>query len=405
MSAQRELLIVMSASCVGCATGTTELPNETEGRRIVAVSVGPQVSCVITNEGRLYCAGVGYGTTPVVVAPTLDFSAVSSNGLGPGGAQHQCALAIGGTAHCWGDNSSGQLGVGDFLPRPEPTPVAGSLRFVGISTGRNYSCALSTVSEAFCWGDGSTGQLGTGNLENSPVPVAVNGGFRFTQLEAGSGTTCALSEQGAAYCWGRNDLGQLGTGPNGAGQVDDRSVLPQRVGEPLRQVPLSQIVTRGPKTCGLTAAGEVYCWGGNTVFELGTSTPIPGPCYGGHSCSATPLRVRTTERFTQLTASQFATCGLTANQRTLCWGLDFQNLFGAKAGSVPPCPASGTSDGCSASPVAGPTGFVTLSGSRSTTCGITSAGIAYCWGGNESGQRGWGGSASSATPERFPITH
>ena len=221
----------------------------------------------------------------------------------------------------------------------------------------------------------------------------------FTQLEAGSGTTCALTAEGRAYCWGRNDLGQLGAGRTGAGNLGDQSLVPVAVGDPLASVPLKQIVTRGPKTCGLTTSGSVYCWGNNTVYELGASTSEK--CYGDKPCSTSPVAIQSSATFTALAASQFATCGITTTNATLCWGMDYERLFGAE--TVPTCPISGSLYGCTATPVVGPAGMRTLSGSNANYCGIGSDSIAYCWGGNDFGQRAWPGSSADPTPRPFSI--
>ena len=45
------------------------------------------------------------------------------------GAQHTCALWTSGTVECWGTNSYGQLGSGDYLDRQTPSAVSGAARF------------------------------------------------------------------------------------------------------------------------------------------------------------------------------------------------------------------------------------------------------------------------------------
>jgi alpha-tubulin suppressor-like RCC1 family protein len=267
--------------------------------------------------------------------------------------------------------------------------------------GRDYACGLTNSGDAYCWGNGNTGQLGAGDTLSTVTPVAVKGGVKFVQLEAGYGTTCGLTAAGKGWCWGRNDLGQLGLG-NSGGQLGDQSVVPVEVGDPLSTVVLKQIVTRGPKTCAITEAGAAYCWGNNTVFELGTTTNTT-TCFGFKPCSLTPLPVSSSANFKFLSATQFATCGLTVSNGTLCWGLDFENILGASE-TVPSCATSGTIYGCTAKPLAGPVGFLTLTGARSNYCGMRADGIAYCWGGNEFGQRGTEGSTADPTPRVFSIS-
>jgi alpha-tubulin suppressor-like RCC1 family protein len=385
-------------------TGTVGGVSATSVVTVVAFTMvrsGQFVTCAITVEGKLYCAGQGYGPEAQLVAPTIRFSTVSS--FGALGNSEVCALAIDGTAYCWGTtNTSGQLGVGDLIARSTPTQVAGGISFASISVGRNYACGLTGGGDAYCWGNGSTGQLGTGATTNSSVPVPVQGGLEFSQLEAGNGTTCGLTPPGKAYCWGRNDLGQLGTGPNGGGHLGDQVLLPVPVGEPLAAVALKQIVTRAAKACALTLAGKAYCWGNNTVGEVGSVTTET--CYAGKPCSTSPIPVQTTAMFSSLAAAQFAACGVTSQAETLCWGMDFQLLFGSlPQDAVRKCGTFGALNGCTTVPVEGAPEMLSVSGTYANYCGMRSNGVTYCWGGNGFGQRGWGDSTPDPTPRPFSI--
>ena len=104
-------------------TGTVGGVSATSVVTVVAftmVSPGLFVSCAITAEGKLYCAGTGFGSEAQRMAPTIRFSTVSANS---GGNAEVCARAIDGSAYCWGSNTSGQLGVGDQFPHSTPTQV------------------------------------------------------------------------------------------------------------------------------------------------------------------------------------------------------------------------------------------------------------------------------------------
>jgi hypothetical protein len=397
-----------STTLTAAGAGTTTVTATIEGVSatstvtvvaFAAVSAGPTFSCAVSTVGQAFCAGDIYGSLAKPVGGSLRFSSVSVDGIGPGAGTSACGFAIDGSVYCWGENGSGQLGVGDRTNRAQPTRISSSVQFASLSIGRDYACGLSVAADAYCWGNGNTGQLGTGDTLSTSTPVAVKG-LKYSQIEAGYGTTCALTTAGKAWCWGRNDLGQLGLGTVG-GQLNDQIPVPTQVGEPLASATLKQIVTRGPKTCGITDTGAAYCWGNNTVFELGTTAGTT-TCFGFKPCSLTPLPVTSSAVFKFLSATQFSTCGLTASNETLCWGLDFENSFGATE-TVPACATSGTAYGCTAKPVAGPSGLLTLTGARSNYCGMKADGIAYCWGGNEFGQRGWGGATPDPTPRPFSI--
>ena len=81
--------------------------------KVVATSGG---MCGLSDSGAPYCSKLG---SPTPVTPAPRFSELVA------GAQHQCAIsADSGYAYCWGANSAGQLGIGNYTPSSVPLPVA-----------------------------------------------------------------------------------------------------------------------------------------------------------------------------------------------------------------------------------------------------------------------------------------
>jgi alpha-tubulin suppressor-like RCC1 family protein len=139
--------------------------------------------------------------------------------------------------------------------------------------------------------------------------------------------------------------------------------------------------------CGLTTAGGAYCWGWNYFGQLGTTTNT-----GTDSPNPTPTAVSLPNgvTFVSIEAGVYHTCGLTSAGAAYCWGNSGNGQLG-----------DGTTTGSSA-PVAvsAPEGvtFARLAAGSYHTCGVTSAGAAYCWGFNDYGQLGDGTTTSRATP-------
>ncbi|HET9955416.1 MAG TPA: hypothetical protein VFQ61_12965, partial [Polyangiaceae bacterium] len=129
------------------------------------------------------------------------------------GGSFACAV-VAGSARCWGNNDSGQLGNDSVVRSSIPVPVRGLESIVSaVSAGAYHSCAV-VDGAAWCWGDNQYGQLGDGSTLDSLVPVRVAGlTSGVSAIASGTYHTCAIVK-GRVRCWGHNDSGQLGLGDN-----------------------------------------------------------------------------------------------------------------------------------------------------------------------------------------------
>src|SRR6185369_3347091 len=147
--------------------------------------------------------------------------------------------------------------------RDDITPVPVLLDYLrdNLAHGGDHACVIASSGETYCWGRNGIGQLGNGTTTGSSRPVKVNGGLHFVSIAAGWDHTCALTEDGQAYCWGSNYMGKLGRGVPLPTPYPD----PEPVTGGIRFVQISAGATH---TCGLTADGELYCWGDNRYGAL-----------------------------------------------------------------------------------------------------------------------------------------
>jgi alpha-tubulin suppressor-like RCC1 family protein len=218
--------------------------------------------------------------------------------LGPGrtalqisaGGAHTCARLDDGSVKCWGNNSDGQLGLGDVQNRGDgPGEMGASLPAVDLGPGRtalqisagfNHTCARLDDGSVKCWGLNSEGQLGLGDVQRrgdgpgelgaSLPAVALGPGRTALQISAGAFTTCARLDNGSVKCWGLNGLGQLGLG-----DVQRRGDGPGEMGANLPAVDLGpgrtalQISAGYYHTCARLDDGSLKCWGYNLLGQLG----------------------------------------------------------------------------------------------------------------------------------------
>ena len=86
------------------------------------------------------------------------------------------------------------------------------------------------------------------------------------------------------------------------------------------------------------------------------------------------------------------TCALTAGGAALCWGGNANGQLGTGLGVV--------TGSLTPIAVAGALSFGSVSAGVSHTCGVTTGGVAYCWGRNDSGELGTGSGTASLVPAR-----
>jgi alpha-tubulin suppressor-like RCC1 family protein len=326
-----------------------------------------------------------------------------------------CLLTTAGAAYCWGADSSGLLGIGDTThAQLTPAPVVGGQVYSAMSGNESFRCALSS-GQPWCWGQTLVRASVTAFADTMPTQIT---GAALATIAAGPWHACGLTSSGTAYCWGNNFFGQLGVGDTlpHTGPVAVSSSLH-----------FSAISVGFWHTCALTTNGAAYCWGYNAAGELGTPPATAQQ-------SSTPIAVGGGQTFASISAGSLYTCGVTPAGAAYCWGwnqagnvgdstdtnrtaptpvvqtgLTFATVIASNANTILPTTCGITTAGAAycwgtatrqLSPLAVPGGltFATLSVGLTHACGVTTSSAAYCWGKNDYGELGDGTTQASTSP-------
>jgi hypothetical protein len=225
--------------------------------RFTMISSGPVLSCGLTAEGGVHCWSHQQVASPQWIS---DLPPLTTIDVGRS-AFTFCGLAVDGVGHCTALDGRREV-------------VGGDRTFSVLGNGGLHACGISDAA-AFCWGINEWGQLGTGTAAFHPTPEQVVGQQPFLTLDAGAQHTCALTALGEAWCWGLNNLGQLGSlgaqtctahVPWFGSVTNPCSRSPRVVETDLR---FASLASGHVHTCGLTAAGEAYCWGARALLGDG----------------------------------------------------------------------------------------------------------------------------------------
>ena len=398
-------------------------------RQHLRTFVAPSVTAALL---ILSCLAFTSPFSPSVTAAIL-VDGLDPTGRVAAGDAHTCAISRDDTVWCWGDNNLRQLGNQNFTSTSSAQYSAAPIQVDAtwgsripqhISAGMRHTCMMATDGTVWCWGDNSSGQLGLAGLSfTTPQQAGVTG--TAIALSAGGFNTCAVLSDHSVQCWGRNDRGQLATGASGADQSTPATIaLTSPSAQP--QFAVTFVDVGDNHVCAGDATGSLRCWGMYNEGRLGSNvgsnsyTPLATSslsgsasvvsaggahtcvvvvissqnvlkCFGsnsdgqlaqvvGTSANSTPTEVALAHSALLVSSGNSHTCVVETQNTLQCFGLNDLGQLGSNTG--------GTSQ-YSAAAVSGITGTLVdvVSGSNHS-CAVVSSGEVWCWGGNDRGQIG-----------------
>jgi alpha-tubulin suppressor-like RCC1 family protein len=217
-----------------------------------------------------------------------------------------------------------------------------------------------------------------GGATAPPEPAA----FPLASVSAGADQTCGASASGAAYCWGDpRSNSSLGHPATVSSDVPIEIQIPIGPSTPHADRPTFVALSVGDfATCGVSSQDRVYCWGSNNSGQLGI-----GQSFFELQSARLPLQTSGDIHYRSVSTRLFHACGVAMNGTVYCWGRGGNGQLGDGSNRDRFVPG----------PVAGPS-FREVTTGLYHTCGVAEDGRAWCWGAHALGQLG-NGTLPSAT--------
>jgi alpha-tubulin suppressor-like RCC1 family protein len=222
--------------------------------RVADVAVGWGQSCVLRDNGRVWCWGAAIlnGQESETKVPTLveglrEIRSISAGRLA------SCAIDFSGTAACWGLNFQQSLERSEKIISPKPFSIQGLPPVKHISIGSVHMCALTIDGGVYCWGENPVGELGDGTNNARAQPSRVQGITKAVSLDTGVNNTCVVEASGSVKCWGTDN-----PGGGGGGGFAINSKVPKKI-HGLKD--MESVANGRNYVCGIQSGGQLLCWG------------------------------------------------------------------------------------------------------------------------------------------------
>ncbi|MFZ4594185.1 MAG: choice-of-anchor D domain-containing protein [Verrucomicrobiaceae bacterium] len=280
----------------------------------------------IKRDGRLFTWGnngsgqMGIGTTtgsrtPVSVDSQTDWAQVASGG------NHMIALKRDGSLWAWGLNSSGHLGDGSTTSRNVPTQIGADTDWVLLAAGGASSHAIKSDGTLWAWGNNSGGRLGDGTTTNRTSPLKIGTSMNWVAVDGGNNHTLGLKSDGTLWAWGTNANGQVGDGT----QTNRTQPVQVMAGSTWAKIHAGR-----ENSMAIRTDGTLWAWGLNSRGQLGI---------GNATTQLIPVQVGTATDWKEVAVTTHSVA-IKLDKTMWSWGTDGDGELGN--GSWWPQPIAGT---------------------------------------------------------------
>jgi alpha-tubulin suppressor-like RCC1 family protein len=354
------------------------------------VSAGTFHTVSLRSNGTLWTWGdnsqgqLGNGDTtgtdsnvPIQIGAATDWVTIAT------GRDHTVAIKSNSTLWAWGDNSEGQLGLGDTADRFVPTQVGADNSWSYIAAGSYHTVVIKSNGTLWAWGDNSQGQLGLGDTADRPAPTQVGTDNNWSFAAAGYKHTIAIKSDGTLWAWGKNDDDGSGGGQLGLGDITGR-LSPVQVGSDNNW---SFAACGWYHTVAIKTDGTLWAWGDNSFGGLGL---------GDSTDRLVPTQVGAGTNWSFVAAWNYHTIGIKRDNTLWAWGNNSSGQLGLGDTIVRRVPTQVATDTDWA--------FAAEAGGGHSVA-IKKNGTFWTWGSNTDGQLGDGTNVDKLVPTNISITY
>lgn len=364
-----------------------------------SVTAGDATTYGIRSDGSLWSWGwnekgqSGNGVSERTATPTLaDGNRVWKKTVG--GKAYGFFLAEDGSLWAAGTATNGVQGTNDGVDHKVLTRIGTDNDWADMACSRfwGYSAfAIKTNGTLWSWGENSAGQLGIGNTQAQTLPVQVGTDTDWKQVAAGVSSVLALKTDGSLWGWGLNMNGELFG-------YEGRQSSPVRLGS---ETDWEKVLVIEFRAYAVKKDGTLWAWGDNSRNLLGFNTPTEEES----TSEGNPVEVVTEPQITkptQVTAVEGEVLAVSGCENTLSVATGTDGIiekvwmFGSNAdGALGD--GKGLGNGNKDIPFAtvpvnpslkSSLKFTTMSSGQSYTMMLTDDGDIWGWGCNRGGQLG-----------------
>ena len=358
-----------------------------------SVTAGDATTYGIRSDGSLWSWGwnekgqSGNGVSERTATPTLaDGNRVWKKTVG--GKAYGFFLAEDGSLWAAGTATNGVQGTNDGVDHKVLTRIGTDNDWADMACSRfwGYSAfAIKTNGTLWSWGENSAGQLGIGNTQAQTLPVQVGTDTDWKQVAAGVSSVLALKTDGSLWGWGLNMNGELFG-------YEGRQSSPVRLGS---ETDWEKVLVIEFRAYAVKKDGTLWAWGDNSRNLLGFNTPTEEES----TSEGNPVEVVTEPQITkptQVTAVKGEVLAVSGCENTLSVATGKVWMFGSNAdGALGD--GKGLGNGNKDIPFAtvpvnpslkSSLKFTSMSSGQNYTMMLTDDGDIWGWGCNRGGQLG-----------------